>query len=241
MQKELELALALPPEQRRALADFLAQFVTEHKKALMSAALAQRTRYVTVVLEEIYQPHNASACIRSCDCFGVQDVHIIEGVNPYRINKEIALGAAQWLTLHRYGRPGGANTVRAVEALRAAGYLIGATTLRDASLPLKELPLDRKVALLFGTEEKGLSDTAHALADFNVHIPMVGFTQSFNISVSVALCLYELTGRLRRSDLPWELTAEEKNDLLLTWLMRTATRGDALARQFLREKGVDLL
>ena len=236
MEEEIQRALALPHSQRRALARFLAHAVTDHKRDLMAAVVEQRTRYITVVLEEIYQPHNASACIRSCDCFGVQDVHIIEGVNPYRVNREIALGAARWLSLHKYGQPGHANTAEAVAAVRKAGYAIAATTLREGSIPLAEVPLDRKVALLFGSEEGGLSETAHTLADYHVHIPMVGFTQSFNISVSVALSLYELTGRLRRSDLPWQLSAEEREELQLSWLITTATRGDALVRHFIKEQ-----
>ena len=228
-----------PPDQAQLCA-FLEPFVTEHKHRLIERVLAERTRHVTVVLEDIYQPHNASACLRSAECFGVQDVHIIEEGNAYQVNRGIALGATQWLSLFRYGKPAADNTSVCLEGLRARGYRLVATTLREGSMPLTELPLDRPVALLFGSEEPGLTQVAHDLADDTVHIPMVGFTQSFNISVSVALCLYELTGRLRQSELAWQLGENERLALRLEWLLRTATRGHILARRFLRDAGLPL-
>lgn len=227
-------------EQQHELSRYLTQFVTDHKQDLIKSVMAQRTRHLTVVLENIFQPHNASAVLRSCDCFGVQDVHIVEDENEYRVNPDIALGASKWLTLHRYGHDAGHNMRRCVGRLRDEGYRIVATTLREDSIPLPELAIDHKTALCFGTEEFGLSEEAHELADAYVQIPMFGFTQSFNISVSAALCLYELTNRLHQLDLDWTLSAAEKTQLRTLWLMRATTNGRALVRHFYRQNQIEI-
>lgn len=223
-------------EQKKAFVDYLYTFVTDHKRNLIGRVLAKRTRYLTVVLENIYQPHNASAVLRSCDCFGVQDVHIIEDENEYRINPDVALGASKWLTLHRHGRVQANNTHLCLEKLRAQGYRIAATTLRPGSIPLQALDVAQKTALCFGTEELGLSAEAHELADVYVQIPMVGFTQSFNISVSAALTLYDLTNKLHaRPPADWQLTPEEQLDVTAVWLLRATTNGRALGRHYFRQ------
>lgn len=222
-----------------ALCAFLASSVTAHKQRRCDEVLAQRTRYLTVALEDIYQPHNASACLRSCECFGVQDVHLLEGRYRFEANRDVALGAQQWLTLHRY-RPTGPDpstaTTAGLAALRDRGYRIVATALRDDAVPLRAVPLDRPVALAFGTEEEGVSPALLNAADAVVRIPMVGFTQSFNISVSVALCLYEMTTRLREERNDWMLSEGERAQLRLAWYTRIAPRGEVLVRDFFRRK-----
>ncbi|MCA9979932.1 MAG: RNA methyltransferase, partial [Anaerolineales bacterium] len=224
-------------DQKQDLVAYLYNFVTEHKRERIRHVLANRTRHLTVVLENIYQPHNASAVLRSCDCFGIQDVHIIEDEHEYRINPDVALGASKWLTLHRHGRGHQHNTRTCLQTLRANGYRIAATTLRPDSIPLPEFQIDQKTALCFGTEELGLSQEAHDLADVFVQIPMVGFTQSFNISVSAALTLYDLTNKLHtRPHHEWALSAQEEIDILTQWLIRTATHGRVLVRHYYRQQ-----
>lgn len=196
---------------------FLSQFVTENKRSRFEDVLADRTRYITVVLEDIYQPQNASATVRSCDCFGIQDLHIVENRNTYQLNPDVTLGSSQWVSLHRYREPGQSNTRACLEKLRQQGYQLVATSPHKDDYLISELPLDRKTALLFGTEETGLTPEALELADRFVKIPMYGFTESFNISVSVAICLYETIQRLRQSDISWHLTDAEKQALRLDW------------------------
>lgn len=235
-------------DQKQGLIKFLTPFVTPHKQERITEVLAKRTRHVTVVLENIYQPHNASAVLRSCDCFGIQDVHIIEDEYEYRINPDVAMGASKWLTLHRYGHhhapqtTGSASGTRVcLQQLKAQGYRIAATTLRENSIPLQELDVDSKIALCYGTEELGLSEEAHELADIFVQIPMFGFTQSFNISVSAALTLYDLTNKLHA--LPravWQLPPEEELDITAVWLMRATTHGRALARHYFRQQNLPI-
>lgn len=225
---------SLTPALQRDLIDHLGQFVSAHKRARVQQVLAQRTRYLAVVLEDIYQPHNASAVLRSCECFGVQDVHIIEQENSFRPSPDIALGAPKWLTLHHYRRSAGESAATCLQALRRQGYRIVATTLRPQSIPLHALDLSQPTALCFGTELQGLSEEAHALADLFVQIPMFGFTQSFNISVTAALFLYDLTTRLRQ--LPpqtWQLTPAEQQQLTLEWYGRIVDHSEAIIRRYL--------
>jgi tRNA (guanosine-2'-O-)-methyltransferase len=220
----------------RELNEYLSAFVTERRLEKIHRVLADRHRYLSVVLEDIYQPHNASAVLRSCDAFGVQDVHIIENRNEYRINPDVELGTAQWLSIHRYRRQEH-NTAEAVASLRQRGYRIVATAPHRNDCLLEDLPLEPgPIALMFGTELTGLSDEAMALADEYVRIPMHGFVESYNISVSAALSLYELNRRLRGSQIPFSLTDDERQRILHDWLAASIKKSDALEAEFRRSR-----
>ncbi|MBE0639214.1 MAG: RNA methyltransferase [Bacteroidales bacterium] len=220
-------------EIKQALFDYLAGFITENKRNKFEEVIQQRTRYVTVVLEDIYQPHNASAVLRTCDCFGVQDVHIIENQNIYTVNPDIALGSSKWLNLYSYcGQEN--NTPAALQSLRQKGYRIVATTPHKDDVTLQELPLDNgPIALVFGTEMRGITGSALELADEFMKIPMYGFTESFNISVSAALVLFHLTEKLRKSDINWHLTDDEMLDIRLQWARQVVKRSDLIELDFL--------
>ncbi len=214
---------------KQELVECLAAFVSTHKKQRIEQVLEARTRYLTVVLEDVFQPHNASAVLRSCECFGVQDVYVIEDRNAYTVNADVDQGASKWLDLARYGAAqGGAPACFA--ALKDRGYrLVAATPHRDESR-LDDLDVEEPLAILLGTEEQGLSDHALEAADSYLRVPMYGFTESFNISVCAALILRELTGRMRRASVAWELSEAEKRDLRLRWY-RKIVRGSALIEE----------
>lgn len=220
---------------------YLRTFVTDERWERLNEVLSLRTRRLTVVLEDIYQPHNASAVLRSCDCFGVQDVHIIENENRFSPSSEVTVGSDQWLTLQRY-RGEGDNTLGCLRRLREEGYRLVATTPHESdekeTVDIDRLSLERPTALLFGSELPGLSDRAMQEADLCARVPMLGFSESYNISVSAALCLYELSLRMRRS-LPreqWELPESYRRELLLRWLKNSLRAGEELAEKFLRER-----
>lgn len=218
-----------------ALTDFLTPMVNENRLRLIDKILDLRTRYVTLVLEDIYQTHNASAVLRTCDCFGIQDVHIIENRNRYELNPEVELGAAQWLSLHRYNKLKN-NTKVAISSLKKAGYRIVAATPHKEDADVQDFDLSAgKVAIMLGTEMQGLSKEALDLADEFVKIPMMGFTESFNISVSAAIILYELHYRLRNSDLPWKLHAEEREGIKLQWLRNSVNKIDRIEKGFKKQ------
>jgi len=205
--------------------------------ARMDEVLERRTRFLTVVAEDLYQPHNGAAVIRACECFGVQDLYAMPRTNHFQVSEEVVSGASQWVDVHGVTEPDPANTQKTISALKEKGYRIGATTLREGCIPISEVPTHEKLALCFGAEERGLSEEAHDLADFYVRIPMYGFTQSFNISVSVAICLFDWTVRLRSSQAPWQLSAEEKLKLKAQWLLKYLPEGPSQLEAFLAGKG----
>ncbi|MDX1617289.1 MAG: RNA methyltransferase [Balneolaceae bacterium] len=228
--------------QKKQLVEYLADFATDERIDRINEVLENRTRHLTVVLEDVYQPHNASAVLRSCECFGIQDVHIIENRNRFDPSTGVAVGADQWLTLHRYdGDPGVADpdgiAARCFESLRSDGYAIVAMTPHREEATVGELPVENKTALLFGTELEGLSEYAMEHADRHASIPMYGFSESFNISVSTALALYEVVSRLRESDVDWRLSSEERMELRIDWLRQSIRAGEELARKFLEGSG----
>lgn len=225
----------LSEEEKKKLLEHLYSFISANKKQKIEKVLTQRTRHITVVLENIYQPHNASAVIRSCDCFGIQDLHIIENTNKYEVNPDVALGSSKWVDLIKYNKKGVNNTVDCINDLKSKGYKIVATTPHKDDVDLPDYPIDEKTALLFGTELDGLSSTAMDMADAYIKIPMVGFTESFNISVSAALCLYQMTLKLKQSKVNWELTSAERQDIMLEWARRIVKRSSAIEDEFLRK------
>ena len=223
------------PEQRRGLLRYMEGFISENKSALFDKAIANRTRHITVVLEDIYQSHNASAVLRTCDFFGIQDIHIIENHNKYNINPDVALGATKWLSLIKFNQQP-ENTLDCYESLRKKGYRIVATSPHTNDKMLDELPLGQKFALVFGTELNGLTKTAIENADEDVKIPMYGFTESFNISVSAAIILHHLTETLRASHINWQLSSEEMTDIRLQWVRSVLKRPEIYEREYFREK-----
>ncbi len=218
---------------RLKLKEYLRGFITAERRAKMDAVLKQRTRHVTFALENIYQPHNASAVLRSSEINGIQDLHIIENENRFSPSKEVAMGSAKWLTLTHY-RDSDNNTLHCMDQLKAKGYQLVATTPHRNDCCIEDLPVDKPLALLFGTELEGLSQEAIDHAHQHVRIPMYGFTESYNISVSAALCAYEIMRRLRQSKIPWTLSSEEKTDLQIEWCRKSIKHAHLLEKQFLK-------
>ena len=194
------------------LTSYLGQFLTDERKAKIESVLAFRTRYVTVALEDIHTSQNAGAVLRNCDNLGIQDVHIIEQTTSFKVNLNVTRGCQKWLTTHRYAKQHG-NTCNCIETLKNRGYRIVATTPHKAALNLSDLAVDRPIALLFGNELEGLSETALTQADTLLKIPTYGFSESFNVSVSTALCLQSIGNFVRKSHYPWELTLDEQKPL----------------------------
>ncbi len=220
---------------RQELLEYLLSFTTENKRELIASRILERTRHLTIVLEDIYHSQNANAVIRTADCFGIQDVHVIEGRNPYDLNPRVVKGALKWIDLHRYAHHQN-NTEACINRLKAKGYVMVATSPHGNSLPLEELPLDRPLALMFGSEKNGLSRNALDMADLNMHIPMYGFTESLNISVSAAICLHHLTQRFRATEVNWQLSPEEQHELHFRWARTVLKDPDGLEKRFLKER-----
>ncbi|MFT5970642.1 MAG: tRNA (guanosine-2'-O-)-methyltransferase [Flavobacteriales bacterium] len=184
---------------------YIADSFTDERIAGMEKVLADRSNFFTVVLENLYQPHNASAMLRTCDCFGVQRAHIVNDKNEFLVQEKIARGADQWVETYEHK-----SSETCIQQLKDEGYLIATTALEDYDYTLEEMPLNQKTAIVFGTEWNGTSDVAKKMADIKVKVPMYGFTQSFNVSVSAAIILHHLNAKLRQSNISWRLTSQEE-------------------------------
>jgi tRNA (guanosine-2'-O-)-methyltransferase len=222
---------------RDQLVEYLQQFVSEARQARLAEVLENRTRHVTVVLEDLFQTQNISAVLRTCDCYGIQDVHVIKNRNEFEIHKDISMGADKWLSIHDY--PHSDHNVKdCIDRLHEAGYWVAATLPDERKRTIFDLPVEQKTAFLFGTELTGLSEEAIRYADGNVLIPMYGFTESFNISNSAAIILSHFSERMRHSDVSWKLSEEERNELYFEWLQKSVKDPDGLIAHYMKSSGI---
>lgn len=216
------------------LTEHLANYITEHKKAFVNQVLDMRTRHITMVLEEIFQSQNASAVIRTCECMGLQDIHIIENEVKYAINRRVLKGSYKWVDLIKYRTRENTSTALCFAELKRKGYTILVTDPSPDGKSIYDIPINNKLAIVMGNELHGTSAYALAHADEKVHIPMYGFTESLNISVSAALCLQALVPKMRQSEVPWQLSDEEKDIIRLQWYRKMVRRCEIIEREFLK-------
>lgn len=215
--------------------EHLRNFVTDEKNVLFDRIIRERTDYITLVLEDLFQSHNQSAVMRSADCMGVQHLHIIENRNTYDLSSTVSQGARDWLTIHRYWKEKN-NTPAAIRQLRSEGYRIIATTPHTNDVMIDDLDLGKgKMAFFFGTELTGVSADVLREADEFVKVPMYGFTESLNVSVCAALLMYSVMRRLRESSLDWRLSREQRIRTALQWYKHSVKASDEILQRFEEE------
>jgi tRNA (guanosine-2'-O-)-methyltransferase len=215
------------------LITYLEGFVTEKRKNTFKNILLNRTRHFTVVLEDIFQQHNSSAVIRSCDVFGIQDIHIIENKYHSKVSRHVAKGSQKWLNLNNYKEDKN-NTKDCLTRLKNEGYQIIATSPHNNTCTLHDLDISKKSAFIFGVEKSGVSEEVLINSDEILTIPMVGFTESLNISVAAAIILENLTNKLRNSNYPWRLSEKEQEILYANWLEKSIKNVDEIKNRFFK-------
>ena len=213
------------------LLNYLETYLTENRLKRFNQVLSQRTKYFTVATEDVYQLHNTSAVMRSCDVFGIQELSIIEEQNVKSIDREIAMGAQKWVDLNRFH-----SAKECIVSMKQQGYQIVATTPHTNDCNLQEFDISKKACFFFGRETEGLSQEVLDAADSYLKIPMVGFTESLNISVSAAIILQDVTSKLRSSNIDWKLTQEEINEKKLDWIKKTIHSYDKIVERFYSSK-----
>jgi tRNA (guanosine-2'-O-)-methyltransferase len=218
-----------------ALTSHLGQYLTEKRRVAVERVLDARTRYLTIVLEDIYQSHNASAVIRTCECMGLQDLHIIESRSKYGTNKKVLKGSNKWITMNRYREKSANNTEVCLNRLRSSGYRVLAMDPAPDGISIEEVPLSEKIALVMGNELDGLSGTALEGSDVKVRVPMAGFTESLNISVCAAISINILLTRLREAGIQMNLSDSEKESIRLEWYRKCVRGSDIIEREFIRK------
>ena len=221
-------------QQTKQLIEHLSSFITEDRLKLFQENLKQRTNRISIALEDIFYSQNASAVLRTADCFGVQNIHIIENRNKYNLHPNISLGSSKWLTQTFYNKSKN-NTKNCLKKLKDDGFRILATTPYNAK-SIHDIDVKKgKIALLFGAEQDGLSDIALQIADEKVKIPMFGFTKSYNISVAAALCMQTLIGKIRESKMDWQISEKEKDEVFLNWLRNSIKESALIEKRYIRE------
>jgi len=211
----------------------LKEFVTESRFQLFEKVLNERTDYVSLLIENIYQSHNASAIVRTAEALGVQELYVYERKNSFSPNEEISLGAQKWLNIQRYNESD-ITTAELFSQFKSKGYRIIATTLHEKAVSLEQLNLYKgKMLFLFGTEKEGLTDEFKSYADEFLKIPMYGFTESFNVSVSVGIILYQIITNLRQTNIPYRLPDEEKDKIMIDWLVKSIPLGEKVLERIL--------
>jgi len=236
---------------KKDLINYLYSYITENKKSKIEEISRHRTNFITIVLEDIKESKDASAVIRSCDCFGVQNLHIIENENKYKINPAVAMGSFKWVDLFSYkgnltsdisketlksdiksiNLEKSENTKVCFDFLKSKGYKVVAIS-KKANLTINELDYNHKMAFVFGSEEKGLSEYALENADYYAKIPFYGETQSYNLSVSAAITIYNSIQNLQKSKNNYYLSEEEVLDLKIRWVKKILKRSDLLEKVF---------
>ena len=212
---------------------YLEGFITPNRKEGFLRVLQNRTKHFTVVCEDLYQLHNTSAVMRSCEVFGIQELHVVEQKYGKAIDKEIAMGAEKWVDIHRFD-----NNQQCINNLKERGYQIIATTPHEEDCMLEDFDISKPSALFFGTERLGLSEEVLAQADGFLKIPMVGFTESLNISVSAAIILQHIATKLRHSDVKWQLSEAELLEKRIDWARKSIKDIDFITQKYLENQGL---
>lgn len=213
------------------LLEYLETIITEERKERFIEVLQYRSKHFTVAVEDVFQLHNTSAVMRSCEVFGIQELNVIEQRFGKRIDKQIAMGAQKWVDIIRHK-----DSLSCMDSLREKGYQIIATTPHNDSTFLEEFDISKPSAIFFGTEKEGLSEEVIQNADGFLKIPMVGFTESLNISVSAAIIIQNLMQRLRASEINWQLTEEEILEKRLDWTRKSIKDIDFIERRFFEDQ-----
>ena len=192
--------------------NFLENILTDNRKQRFLEVLKMRTNHFTIVIEDIFQLHNTSAVMRSCEVFGIQQLNVVEERYSKSIDKEIAMGAQKWVDINRFE-----SMSDCISTLKSKGYKIIAASPHTNDCLLDDFDITPKSAFFFGTERDGLSAEVIKNADNFIKIPMNGFTESLNISVSASIIIQNVMNRLHKSNLNWQLTENEILEKRLDW------------------------
>lgn len=207
--------------------DYMTQFITEERKEVLHRTVERRTHYMRILTENMFHPQNASAIMRHCEAFGIQQIHTVEDRCKFDPSVNIVRGTEKWVDVEHHE-----TTAEALAALKAEGYRIVATTPHRCSVTPETFDVTRgKFALVFGTEHAGISDEVIAAADDFLMIPMCGMVESLNVSAAAAILIYMLSERIRQQVDGWQLSDAEKLKLLTRWTMSSVRDFEGILRR----------
>lgn len=209
---------------------YMESFLTDERREVLRRTLSSRTRYMTILTENTFHPQNASALVRHCEAFGVQELHTVETRCKFNPNVNIVRGTDKWVDITRHD-----STADAIAALKGAGYRLVATTPHRESCTPETFDVERgPFCLVFGTEHAGVTDEIIEAADEYLRIPMCGMVESLNVSASAAILIYMLSQRMRLSPaIDWRLGEDDSREMLFRWVMSSVKDSQRiLERQF---------
>ena len=209
---------------------YMSQFLTEERVEVLRRTLASRTRYMTILTENTFHPQNASALVRHCEAFGLQDLHTVETRCKFNPNVNIVRGTDKWVDITRHE-----STEEAISTLKGAGYRLVATTPHRESCTPETFDVAKgPFCLVFGTEHAGVSDEIIEAADEHLRIPMCGMVESLNVSASAAILIYMLSQRMRLTpSIDWTLKEDDAREMLFRWVMSSVKDSERiLEREF---------
>ena len=207
--------------------EYMSQFLTEERKAVLQRTVASRTHYMRILTENMFHPQNASAIMRHCEAFGIQQIHTVEDRCKFDPSVNIVRGTQKWVDVEHHE-----TTREALAALKSEGYRIVATTPHRCSATPETFDVTKgKFALVFGTEHAGISDEVIEAADDFLMIPMCGMVESLNVSASAAILIYMLSERIRQSVDGWQLSDDEQLKLLTRWTMSSVRDFEGILRK----------
>ena len=210
--------------------EYMKGFLTEERIEVLRRTLSERTRYMTILTENTFHPQNASALVRHCEAFGLQDLHTVETRCKFNPNVNIVRGTDKWVDITRHD-----STEEAIKTLKGAGYRLVATTPHRESCTPETFDVEKgPFCLVFGTEHAGVSDEIIEAADEYLRIPMCGMVESLNVSASAAILIYMLSQRMRLSpSIDWRLTEDDAREMMFRWVMSSVKDAERiLERQF---------
>ena len=209
---------------------YMESFLTDERREVLRRTLSSRTRYMTILTENTFHPQNASALVRHCEAFGVQELHTVETRCKFNPNVNIVRGTDKWVDITRHD-----STADAIAALKGAGYRLVATTPHRESCTPETFDVERgPFCLVFGTEHAGVTDEIIEAADEYLRIPMCGMVESLNVSASAAILIYMLSQRMRLlPSIDWHLKEADEREMLFCWVMSSVRDAERiLERQF---------
>lgn len=203
----------------------LQPFLSKRRARRIEAVLSTRLTGVRVVAERFFDHGNIVAIMRTCEAFGVYGVDLLEFEAPFKPAKKVGQGAHKWLDVYKH-----ATAKSAAEKLKATGYrLVGASLMGKRGL--EEIDVSNPLALVFGNEHEGITPELEALCDETFCIPMVGYTQSLNVSCAAAITVYDVTRRYRQSiGSEGDLSQDEKNRLRAVYYRRAVKHSELLLK-----------
>lgn len=208
-------------------------FLSEERKQFIETALQNRTEYIRVVLEDIADPHNTNAIIRTGEGLGIQHYHVIEKQNAFKIGRGVSRGATKWVDIHQHENSENPAAL-VLGGLKQKGYKIVVTSPDRNATPLQKLKINQPIALVLGNEQEGVSPEASQMADESIHIPMYGFTESFNVSVAAAVCLFNLIDMIRENNINWQFDEQQQTKYRLGWYKKCMARPDDYEEFFVK-------